>query len=200
MVYSQRSYHQLPMITMKVTAALPLHLFSVVSHSSLHLSYFDHTVQTLQTPFMPTQVPTSLSSRCNKLLPFSGSYIYLIFFVQLTSPKSPITAGSGSTPPKYLQDYILSSLLGLCELWDNLLLNVLIFLGYFCSFVCWKKVMLQWALLGEQVLFLLLLFFHALAGHIILTELLPLNHNCSLFTGHLCLIPGGGYSWTLMSN
>ena len=124
MVYSQRSYHQLPMITMKVTAALPLHLFSVVSHSSLHLSYFDHTVQTLQTPFMPTQVPTSLSSRCNKLHPFSGSYICLIFFVQLTSPKSPITTGSGSTPPKYLQDYILSSLLGLCELWDNLLLNV----------------------------------------------------------------------------
>lgn len=92
-------YHQLPMITM-VTAALPLHLFSVVSHSSLHLSYLGHTVQTLQTPFMPTQVPISLSSRCNKLLPFSGSYIYLIFFVQLRSPKSPITAGSGSTPPK----------------------------------------------------------------------------------------------------
>ena len=30
--------------------------------------------------------------------------------------------------------------------------------------------------------------------------LLPLNGNCSLFTGHLCLITGGGYSWTLMSN
>ena len=112
------------MITMKVTAALPLHLFSVVSHSSLHLSYFGHTVQTLQTPFMPTQVPTSLSSRCNKPLPFSGSYIYLIFSVQLTSRESPITAASGSTPPKYLQHYILSSLLGLCELRDNLLLNV----------------------------------------------------------------------------
>ena len=60
--------------------------------------------------------------------------------------------------------------------------------------------MLQWALLGEQVLSFLLLFFHALAGHIILTELLPLNRNCSLFTGHLCLITGGGYSWTLICN
>lgn len=119
-VYSQLSYpwraYQLPIITMKVTAALPLHLFSVVSHSLLHLSYFGHTVQTLQTPFMPSQVPTSFSSRYNKLLPFSGSYIYFIYFVQLTSPESPITAASGSTPPKYLQDYILSSLLGLCEL------------------------------------------------------------------------------------
>ena len=119
-VYSQLSYpwraYQLPIITMKVTAALPLHLFSVVSHSLLHLSYFGHTVQTLQTTFMPSQVPTSFSSRYNKLLPFSGSYIYFIYFVQLTSSESPITAASGSTPPKYLQDYILSSLLGLCEL------------------------------------------------------------------------------------
>ena len=68
--------------------------------------------------------PTSFSSRCNKLFPFCGSYIYLIFFVQLTSSESPITTGSGSTPPKYLKDYSLSSFLGLCELWDNLLLNV----------------------------------------------------------------------------
>ena len=61
-------------------------------------------------------------------------------------------------------------------------------------------VMHQQALLGEGVLFVLSLFFHALAGHVILTELLPLNRNCSPFTGHVCLITGGGYSWTLMSN
>ena len=192
------------MITMKVTAALPLHLFSVVSHSSLHLSYSGHTVQTLQTPFMPTQVATSLSSRCNKLLPFSGSYIYFIYFVQLTSPESPITAASGSTPPKYT--YKTTSCLVFldfvnCETICYLTwMELLIFLGYFCSFVCWKKVMLQWALLGEQVLSFLLLFCHALAGHIILTELLPLNRNCSLFTSLLCLITGGGYSCTLMCN
>lgn len=40
----------------------------------------------------------------------------------------------------------------------------------------------QQALLGEDVLSVLSLFFHALAGHVILTELLPLNRNCSLFT------------------
>ena len=85
-VYSQLSYpwraYQFPMLTMKVTSALPLHLFSVVSHSPIYLSYFGHkvqTLQTLQTPFIATQLPTSLSSRCNKLPPFSGSYIYLAF-------------------------------------------------------------------------------------------------------------------------
>ena len=90
-------------ITRKVTLALPLHLFSV-SHSPLCLSCFGHTVRTLRTPFMAGQLPTSLS-RCNKRHPFSGSYIYLTFPMQLTSPKTPIPAAS--RPPKYLQDYIL---------------------------------------------------------------------------------------------
>ena len=40
----------------------------------------------------------------------------------------------------------------------------------------------QQASLGEDVLSVLSLFFHALAGHVILTELLSLNGNCSLFT------------------
>lgn len=92
------------MLTMKVTSALPLHLFSVVSHLPVYLRYFGHTVRTLHTPFMATQLPTSLS-RCNKLPPFSGSYIYLTFPVQLTSRETPIPAAS--RPPEYLQDYIL---------------------------------------------------------------------------------------------
>ena len=91
-------------ITRKVTLALPLHLFSL-SHSPLCLSCFGHKVQTLQTPFIATQLPTSLSSRCNKLPPFSGSYIYLAFPVQLTSPKTPIPAVA--RPTHHLQDYIL---------------------------------------------------------------------------------------------
>ena len=75
------------------------------SHSPIYLSYFGHEVQTLQTPFIATQLPTSLSSRCNKLPPFSGFYIYLAFPVQLTSPKTPIPAVA--RPPHHLQDYIL---------------------------------------------------------------------------------------------
>ena len=49
-------------------------------------------------------------------------------------------------------------------------------------------------------LFFLVVLSCSCSCRIILTELLPLNRNCSLFTGHLCLITGGGYSWTLMSN
>ena len=48
----------------------------------------------------------------------------------------------------------------------------------------------QQALLGEDVLSDLSLFFHALAGHIILTELLPLNCNCSLIIFASLLVVG----------